>query len=419
MRRAWRHLTTRISVVTLLVLVLTGQLAAQPLPQASGPAAFAHVTALSQTIGPRPAGSAADAAGVEYIVGQLRSFGYTVEEQAFPFRYFEELQPPGLTVVSPAQTQLTPLTMEYSASTPERGIEGDLISVGLGREEDMRGKPLEGKIALVERGQIFFSAKVANAADAGAVAVIIYNNQPGPPQTATLREPARLPAVIISQEEGQSLLRMFSTGSVRVRLVVRTATGQRTSHNVIGIKRGTRAPGEIVVVGGHRDSVHVSPGANDNASGIAAMLEAARLLAQAPTGRTVHFVGFGAEELGLIGSRFYAQNHPGTVVGMVNMDMVGRGRLMIGNSSDDMRLVDLAETVAARLGIRVGRFQLRGDAGSDHFSFERIGVPAVFIHTGDDPAIHTPNDIAARVDPILLAQAATLAANIVLQLARP
>ncbi|MGH2399137.1 MAG: M28 family metallopeptidase, partial [bacterium] len=141
-----------------------------------------------------------------------------------------------------------------------------------------------------------------------------------------------------------------------------------------------------------------------------------RLLASTPTARTIHFIGFGAEELGLIGSRFYAQNPPGRIVGMVNMDMVGRGPLQVGNSNEDNTLVELGEQVAQRLGIRVGRFKLRG-ASSDHASFEAIGVPALFIHTGDDPAIHTPNDTADRIDPALVAQAASIAAAAALQLA--
>lgn len=404
--------------ILLAALMLTGAAAipAQTLPPASPTAAFAHVTALSQQIGTRLAGTQGDTRGAEYIADQLRQLGYTVQLQAFPFRYFEELQPPSVTVVAPSAEKLNPLTMEYSASTPAGGLEAEVVAVGLGRPEDLNGKRLEGKIALVQRGEIRFTDKVANAAAAGAIAVIIYNHQPGAPQIGTLIDLSRVPAVIIPLDEGQALLRQLGGGPVRVRMLVRTATGQRTSHNVIAIKRGTRSPNEIVVVGGHRDTVHVSPGANDNASGTAAVLEAARLLASTPTARTIHFIGFGAEELGLIGSRFYAQNPPGRIVGMVNMDMVGRGPMQVGNSNEDNTLVEIGERVAQRLGIRVSRFKLRG-AASDHFNFEAIGVPTLFIHTGDDPAIHTPNDTADRVDPALIAQAASIAAAAALQVA--
>lgn len=407
-------------LVPLLVIAVAPHLGAQPappltIPAASPQSALAYVTALAKEIGPRAAGTEGDRKAIDYVAEQFRRLGYGVERQAFPFRFFEEAQAPQLTVTAPAAQRLSPVTMLYSGSTPEAGIEAEIAAAGLGRQGDFAGRRVEGKIALIERGEIFFSDKVANAAAAGAVAVVLYNNQPGPPTVGTLRGPSPVPAVIVSQEEGRALLRQLEGGATRVRMVVRTISEMRTSFNVIGIKRGIRQPNEIMVVGGHRDSVPVSPGANDNGSGTAAVIEAARLLASIRTARTIHFIAFGAEELGLVGSTHYVQNPAGTIVGMVNMDMVGRGPLAVGNTNDDNRLVDLGERVARQLGIPVGRFKLRGAAGSDHFSFERIGVPTAFLHTGDDPAIHTPNDVLDRLDPALIAQAARLAAGIALE----
>jgi aminopeptidase YwaD len=419
MRRAWW-------LIPILLIALAPQLAAQPtappaappaIPAASPQSALSFVTALAKEIGPRPAGSEGDRRAIDYVAEQFRRMGYGVERQPFPFRYFEEASPPQLTVAAPTTQRLSPMTMLYSTSTPETGIEAETVAAGLGRPGDLAGRPVEGKIALIERGEIFFSEKVANAAAAGAVAVVLYNNQPGPPTVGTLLNASRVPAVIISQDEGRALLRQLEGGAVRLRLVVRTVVETRTSYNVIGIKRGAGQSGEIVVVGGHRDSVPVSPGANDNGSGTAAVIEAARLLASIRTNRTLHFIAFGAEELGLIGSAHYAANPSGTIVGMVNMDMVGRGPLAVGNSNDDDRLVTVGEQVARRMGIQVRTFKLRGAAGSDHMSFERIGVPTAFLHTGDDAAIHTPNDTLDRVDPALIAQAARLAAGIALEAA--
>ncbi len=390
---------------------------AQTLPQASPAAAIQHVAVLSQQIGPRPTGSAADGRAAEYIADQFRRLGYAVERQTFPILFFDELSPPTVTVLGPQAATVRALALIFSAATPADGLEAEVTAAGLGREEDFQGRRLDGRVALVQRGQIFFRVKVANAAAAGASAVIVSNNQPGPPQAGTLVEPSSIPAVMISQDDGERLEQLLRAGPVRVRLQVNTITERRASQNVIGIKRGTRSPSEIVVVGGHADSVSQSPGANDNASGTAATLEAARMLAAIPTTRTIHFIAFGAEEIGLIGSRFYAQNRTGTVIGMVNMDMVGRGPgLMVGNSGNELTVVELAERIASRLGIRVSRFRIR-EAGSDHFSFEQVGVPTVFLHTGDDEAIHTPNDVFDRVSPQLVAQAAALAAGTALELA--
>lgn len=403
--------------VALLLAVATTAAPAQILPAASGTAALQHVLALSQQIGPRVTGSSADARAADYMAEQLRRFGYAVERQAFPIVFFDEASPPALTVIGSAQAGVPAVALIYSAPTSADGLEAEVVPAGLGRDEDLRGRRLDGKIALIERGQVFFRVKVANAAAAGAAAVIVYNDRPGPAQPGTLVEPSAIPAVMISQDDGQRLLQLTRAGPVRIRLQVRTIVERRTSHNVIGIKRGTRVPSEIVVVGGHADSVKGSPGANDNASGIAAMLEAARVLAGVPTARTIHFIGFGAEEIGLVGSSFYVRNRSGTVVGIVNMDMVGRGPgLMIGNTRGEGPLVDLAERVARRLGLRVAR--IREDR-SDHLPFEQAGIPAVFLHTGDDETLHTPNDIAERVSPQLLEQAAALAAGIALDLANP
>lgn len=414
-------------VILLSALIATAALGQSP-PRASGQAVLTHIAVLSQQIGPRPAGTPADARAADYISGELRRLGYTVERQTFPFRFFEETRPPQITVISPVGATLRPVTLLYSASTPRDEVEGEVVAAGLGRPDDFRDKPVAGRIALVERGEVFFRDKVANAAAAGAVAVIVYNNQPGPAQAGTLQEPSAIPAVMISQEEGRRVLEWLATGPVRVRMMVSTVIGERTSQNVIGIKRGTRLPAEIVVVGGHADSVPDSPGANDNASGIAAMLEAARVLATQPTARTIHFVAFGAEELGLIGSRHYVQQlRPaadgagrGQVVAMINMDMVGRGPgLLVAGSGGNPSLLDVADRAASRVGIRVGRFNLGRGSSSDHASFQQVGIPVLFIHTGDDEVIHTPGDVIDRINPDLLEQAASLSAAVALDAAGP
>lgn len=407
-------------VLCALVWNVAAGLAAAPpqtLPQASSTTALQHVTVLSQQIGPRPTGSPADVRTANYLAEQFQRLGYAVERQSFPILFFDEAAPPTVNVLGSQAAAFRALALIYSAPTSSNGLEAELVDTGLGREEDLRGRRLEGKIALVQRGQIRFSVKVANASAAGASAVIVYNNQSGPPTAGTLVEPSQIPAVMISQDDGERLTQMLRSEPVRIRLNVSTIVERRTSQNVIGIKRGTRTPNEIVVVGGHADSVKQSPGANDNGSGTAAVLEAARLLAQTPTARTIHFIGFGAEEIGLVGSRFYVQNRTGTIVGMVNMDMVGRGPgLSVGNSGGDTSIIDLAERIATRLDMKVGTFQLR-EAASDHFSFEQAGIPAVFVHTGDDEAIHTPGDVLNRLNPQLIAQAATLAAGIARELA--
>ncbi|OFX27763.1 MAG: hypothetical protein A2Z07_12350 [Armatimonadetes bacterium RBG_16_67_12] len=334
----------------------------------------------------------------------MRQYGYPVEFHTFQFPFFEarrvEVQQVGAQRAIPGQA------LFFSTATPANGLEAEVVFVGLGQPGDFEGRRVTGAIALIERGTITFRDKVANAAARGAIAAVIYNTQPGI-ISGTLQTRSDIPAVAISQEDGRRLAELAQSGPVRMRLLVDTVFETRSTVNVVATKRGTARPDEIIVVGGHYDSVPNAPGANDNASGVAATLEAARVLAGVPTQRTVQFVLFAAEELGLYGSGAFAAERRTGVVGMINVDMVGWGdRLMIGTSpgrSDS--LVDAAERAAQRLGIPVTRFR---SGASDHVSFERYGIPTVFFHRGVDPHYHQPGDVPANVTPRHLEEAARL-----------
>lgn len=404
----------------LLSIVLVGCLGLALVPPAtaqsapSGAAAFAHVRHLAGTIGPRVAGTAGERQAAEYLAAQLRQYGYPVEFHSFQFPFFEarsvQVQVLGATPRAVAAQALL-----LTAPTPPAGIEADLVTVGLGRPEDYEGKQVSGAIVLAERGVITFREKAANAAARGAAAVIVYNNQPGV-VAGTLQQRSEIPAVTITQDDGRHLLEAVQRGAVRLRVMVDAVHETRTTMNVVATKRGIARPEDIVVVGGHYDSVPGSPGANDNASGTAAVLEAARALAAIPTPRTVQFVLFAAEELGLYGSAAFVAEHRQGVVAMVNLDMVGWGeRLMVGNGGRDDAIVELALQAAQEAGIQVRRFRA---SASDHTSFERAGIPALFLHRGVDPDYHRPTDVPANVDPRHLEEAARLTVAIVRELTR-
>lgn len=413
---ALRHPAGAAWSLLLLLLVapalLAPALAAPALPGASPDAALRHAAVLSREIGPRPSGTPAFLRAADYVEASLRAWGYTVERQPFPFLYFEA-RGSALRLVASGETIPT-VVPEYSAATPPAGIEAPLADGGFGRPEELQR--VGGRVALVQRGPagFLFRDKVANAAAAGAVAIIIYNHTPDPAPQVTLLAPSRIPAVVVTQEAGQRLLGLMRQGDVRVHLRVETVMEERTTWNVVGRRQGR--VGRTVVVGAHLDTVEVSPGANDNASGVAAALEAARLLAGVPLELPLEVVAFGAEERGLLGSAHYVRRRGGQTGAMVNLDMVGLGALRAGNGSGDGPLVEAAERAAVGLGTALPRFRLPG--GSDHASFERAGIPAVFLHTGDDPQIHTPGDVVERLDPRLMAQAAQLAAAVVLEAPR-
>lgn len=172
---------------------------------------------------------------------------------------------------------------------------------------------------------------------------------------------------------------------------------------------------EVLVVGAHYDhlgrstmfardtaAIGLRLGADDNASGTAAMLEVARRLADRPPGRSVLFVAFGAEEFGLIGSSVFVDNAPvslDSLSAMLNLDMIGRLRsqaLTVHGLDTSPMLNALLDSANAGIGLRLQR---RGDVGrSDHVSFSQRGVPVLHFFTGLHSDYHTVGDRADRIN---------------------
>jgi hypothetical protein len=199
--------------------------------------------------------------------------------------------------------------------------------------------------------------------------------------------------------------------------------------NVVGLLAPARRFGgeRHVVIGGHLDGVGfdpdgtVYPGANDNASGVAVTIEAARVLSaereQLRAG--VIFVAFAAEEQGFRGSQYFVQrtlNPTQTLVAYVNLDVVGCCGPTLGASGDDTALFNRLEAAAQRHSIPFTRL---GGGGSDHLTFARQGIPAAILAWSDYGAdrIHTTLDTSAAVDAKHLGQVGSVAAQAVLELA--
>jgi aminopeptidase YwaD len=372
--------------------------ASQAAVEPDGDRILGYVRALSEDIGPRPAGTAAEQRAVDFISGLLRSFGYEVSVQDFPISN-EANRDSRVEVTSPAPRTLSSLPFARSAAAT---VNGRLIPSGIGRPDEFPAS-VSGNIALIERGELTFQDKVRNATSAGARAVIIFNNGSGT-FFGSLSEDSTIPAASISGEEGEDLVRAANAGAVEARVSV-GAVGSAVGHNVIA-----RPPGREceTVTGGHFDSVLQAPGASDNATGTATVIEIAGVLSGSGQMGGHCFVLFGAEEIGLVGSRAYVNSLNGDqrsrLRAVLNLDMVGVGDetwLLIGNAT----LQERAEGVADRLEMGARRGNL-GNASSDHASFIGAGIPALMLHRTDDPLLHTPQDVAARVRPQLLEEAA-------------
>jgi aminopeptidase YwaD len=369
--------------------------------QPSGQLAFQHVTALAVDIGTRPAGSNAESEAAHYIGDQLRGYGYVVEEQTFGFE-LQTGRDASLHVTAPEPQDLKSSAFTGSATGH---AEGKLVSAGLGRPEEFPPGGLQGGIALLQRGEIYFADKVRNAVQAGASAAVIFNDSPDFFEGSLGTEGA-IPVVSISGEDGQRLLALLEQSPVEVSVEVGPPL-EATSRNVIG----RPADGHCETISGaHFDSVPQGPGANDNASGAATVLELARTVAARHLPGDHCFVLFGAEELGLLGSQHFVETldeaQRQELRAMLNFDMTGVGEswLLIGSPE----LVALASQAAAEAGIEATPSEQPGGMGSDHQSFLNAGLPAIWVFRITDTLLHTPQDTADRVQPHQMEEAATL-----------
>ena len=224
---------------------------------------------------------------------------------------------------------------------------------------------------------------------------------------------------------------------VRVTGAVEVERKESEVANVVG-----RLPGgdparrhEEIVIGAHYDHLgrgeygslrpaargEVHPGADDNASGAAGLVALARAFASGPRpARTLVFVAFTAEEVGLIGSSHYVESHePGEIVAMLNLDMVGRlgdGGVSAFGADTAPAFEDLVRRAAVRRGLAVS-FVDGSHGPSDHSSFHAAEIPALFFTTGAHEAYHTPDDRAESLRSDGAARVFGLTADVALALA--
>ncbi|MDQ4070101.1 MAG: M28 family metallopeptidase, partial [Actinomycetota bacterium] len=267
-----------------------------------------------------------------YVADQLRRAGYAVTLQEFTYEAFFERTPSVLRQVSPTATTYVNgvdfRIMSYSGSgdvtAPLATPSGSQLGCAPG---DFAGFPA-GAIALVSRGTCTFRIKTTNATNAGAAAILVYNNIPGV-VNGTLGAEGGLSAIAslgLTQALGQALLGAMGSGPVTMHVRTDTDSEPLTTRNVLAETEGGNRD-NVVMVGAHLDSVTAGPGINDNGSGSAAILETAVQMAKVKPRNTVRFAWWSAEESGLIGSRHYVTNlseaERGKIALYLNFDMVG------------------------------------------------------------------------------------------------
>lgn len=370
------------------------------------------------------------------------------------------LERPGIprSALKPVQIAWKPLQDYVPLGISDTGtITAPVVFCGFGRQQtngpnDFAGLDLQGKIAIVLTGdpdhynphepfRVNYSElrrKVLRARRAGARAVVFVHPQGDSSEVLMpLRYDGRFPiggmlalhakrsiaARLFPREQSlftreQEIVKTkapqsFQLPDVEMTIEIRHQIDSSTIANVVGIVRGTDPTlrDEYIVIGAHFDHLgwgddnslytgaerKIHPGADDNASGTAGLLELARSIAAQPLARSVVFCAFNAEERGLLGSAYYVRSPLvplDKTIAMLNLDMIGRlqgKRLNIQGVGSSPLWKPLIDSLAAAAGFEPS-FTDAGIGPSDHTSFYLRGIPVLFFFTGLHSDYHRPTD---------------------------
>ncbi|GAA1919252.1 M28 family metallopeptidase [Nocardioides lentus] len=401
-----------------------------------------HLVALER-LGTRYGGRAALTPGYDaaarYVEFQMREAGYNVTRDYYTYENAEILAE-SLTIDGAEPVDVPVIAMSYTSSTPEGGVTADLVQPTsvLGCEAaDYDGVDVEGQVALVSRGTCSFGQKATVAGEAGAAAVIIYNNTAGDLNGTLGDAPIEgsAPAGGVTQEAGADLLAADEAGTP-VTVDIRADYSEVESYNIIASSRGGDAK-NTVMLGAHLDGVEGTTAVNDNGTGTAALLEVAEHLKDVKGQRNkVRFAFWGSEEVGLVGSTEYVndlvRDNPRALDDIstyLNFDMLGSPNHIIGVYDADQSKFEASAPVPAgsieteQLFRSYFRSQKQPSVDtefsgrSDYQAFIENGVAAGGLFTGADdvktpyqarifggtagilmdPNYHTPSDNLANV----------------------
>ena len=382
----------------------------------------------------RRTGTAGATAAMDYLVKQYELMGIAPKGTSGYLQKFDINE--GL--------QIDPGTY-FLVNNKSLILEKDFFPLATSASVQISGNPA---MALQEKGQPWFTdikelleenktnphfdveawikKEVSTAAAKGASAFIIYNTSSTVDNIQFNKNDRSaafsIPVIYLTQAGLQHFTDPSAT--LQVGLAVRLVEKKRTASNVAAFINNGAA--NTIVIGAHYDHLgynedknaldtgHViHNGADDNASGTAALLEIARLLQKkSPARNNYLFLHFSGEELGLLGSKYWIENPTmtGSINYMINMDMVGRydtsHKLTVGGYGTSSKWNTIWKAANTPL---IVKFDSTGSGPSDHASFYRAGIPVQFFFTGSHPDYHKASDDADKINYEATAQIVTLA----------
>lgn len=383
-----------------------------------------------------------------YIVKEVKGLGLQPYKGSYEFEYalslnrklgpansFRVTDASGKSLTLSPGTQFSPL----GNSAQLKPVTGKLAWLGYGLAESYEGLDVKGRIVVCFRGPVDAKSKGSNqskirlAKDKGAVGIVFVGPYPGSAleisSTASAQGVPRgvdFVAVSLHQKAARAVLGtdLAQLAARKPALLEASASiqtdlqpNETTSKDIVAVLPGTdpKLSYETIIIGAHLDHLGyaetgslsgnelIHPGADDNASGSATILEMARMLAKTHANRrTIIFQWYSGEELGLLGSEAWAKANTKALSRthvMLNLDMVGRLRkgeltLFATNSSESMDgLTKVIEQPDLKL-IKVPT----SPSNSDHYSFFRRKVPCLFATTGLHEEYHTERDVFSTIN---------------------
>ena len=345
---------------------------------------------------------------VAYVVDKLEAAGYDPVVQSFVYTAYGQLGPSTLAQTAPGSVtyvegvdyQLMDQTDPGNVTAPVTAVD---LQLGLGNTTtsgceaaDFAGFPA-GNIALLQRGSCTFQQKAENAAAAGASGAILFNQGNTPERTGLINGTLSgaysggIPVLDATYARG---VEWAGTSGLVMHLVADVIRQDETTYNVLAELPGKNSD-NVVMVGGHLDSVSAGPGINDNGSGSAAILEVAEQMEKVKPWNTVRFAWWGAEESGLVGSTFYVNSLSDAELDRIalylNFDMVGSPnfvRFVYDGSGDigptgppgSAEIEDVFNGYFAANGLATEPTAF--DGRSDYQAFINNGIPAGGLFTG-------------------------------------
>lgn len=389
------------------------------------------VEGLTTEIGPRPAGTDAEARARDWAVAKLKSLGFSnVRVETFDMPVWVRGTEKAW-ITAPFPQPLVVAALGNSGATPPGGVEAEIVAFDNIQELEAAPDSLvRGKIVFVNnhmsrtqdgssygayigprsKGPTIASKKGAAAIVIKSIGTDMHRNPHAGVMTFE-QGVAPIPAGALSNPDAAQVVRILNRGRpVRMRLVLTSKNiGVRQSGNVIAEVPGRDPDAPIVLVGGHLDSWDLGTGAIDDASGVAITTAAAkRIMDSGRPLRTIRVVWFGAEEVGLFGGRDYLARHGKSPHYAIAESDFGADRIWKVDSKlgEERKSEALALQAALKpLGIVPGA--LDEADGSDIGPMIAAGTPAVGLSQDGTfyfDLHHTPDDTLDKIDPEALRQ---------------